>query len=108
MEMRAYIRVVSIYDVAVTRPHRFLTGTAHELYLDIDGTEYDNDWNGTASMSDVADAIYNAMDALVLEPRKMICQTFMMSIYEKWLNKEVDGGSNRNYLPRFAKWWNKM
>ena len=105
VEMRAYVRLMSIYDVAITRPHRFLAGEAHELHQDENGKDCDNDWNGTASMSDVADAIYAAMDTLVKDPKKMVDQDFMMSIFDTWLQKEINGVPNRTYLPKFAKWW---
>ena len=37
VEMQAYIRLMTIYDVAVVRPHRFLAGKAHELHTNENG-----------------------------------------------------------------------
>ena len=73
VEMRSYVRVMTIYDVAVVRPHRFLTGKAHELHLDVDGNDCKNGWVGTASMPSVTDAIYSAMVAIVLDPKDFWC-----------------------------------
>lgn len=82
-EMQAYVRANSILDVALIQPHRYLAGTAHELHCDSKGRDCNNSWMGTASMSSVADAIYNALCQLVIDPEKFVSETFMMSIFDK-------------------------
>ena len=82
-EMQAYVRANFILDVALIQPHRYLAGTAHELYCDSKGRDCNNSWMGTASMSSEAHAIYNALCQLVIDPEKFVSETFMLSIFEK-------------------------
>ena len=49
LEIRSYIRVMVVYDVAIVRPHRNLVGKAHELHLGTDGEDCNNRWYGVAS-----------------------------------------------------------
>ena len=100
-EMQAYVRANSILDVALIQPHRYLAGTAHELHCDSKGRDCNNSWMGTASMSSVADAIYNALCQLVIDPEKFVSETFMMSIFDKNLAQKGDQRSNEPTI--FAK-----
>jgi len=90
LEMKAYVRLMSIYDVSICQPHRFLAGSAHLLHLDEDGKECGNDWDG-ASMSLVADVIYETMVHLVDNPNDIISENKMLTIFDKWKEEELDG-----------------
>ena len=65
---------MTIYDVGVVRPPRFLIDKAHELHLDIDGNDCKNGWIGTASMPSKADAMYRAIVVIVLDPKQFVCR----------------------------------
>ena len=54
-------------------------------------------------MSELADAIYNTMDALVQDPQKFVCKNLMMSIFAAWSKKEVNGRPSPTYLPKFGQ-----
>ena len=62
---------------------------------------------GTVSMSSVADAIYNTLCQLVIVPEKFVSETFIMSIFDKWRKKEINGQMNPQYLPKFDEWWHR-
>ena len=89
VQMTAYLCLMTIYDVAICQPHRFLPGSAHDLHTDEHGNDGGNEWYGSSTMCDVADAIYLALDALITHPKKIVDQSFMMSIFDRWLKKTV-------------------
>ena len=58
-------------------------------------------------MSQVTDAIYDAINALIQDPTKFTDMNFMMSIFDKWLKKfpGLSGKFGCSYIPKFADWW---
>ena len=87
--MTAYLCMMTIYDVTIYQPHRFLVSKAHVLYASKDSNNCGNVWYRLSTMCDVADAIYCAIDALINDPAKFVDQGFMMSIFTRWLKKVV-------------------
>ena len=88
----------------MNQPCQYLTGTAHKSYYISKGQDCNNRWMGTVSMSSVANAIYNALCQFVIDPKKIVSETFMMAIFDKWRKKEINTQMNPHYLPKFDEW----
>ena len=75
--MTACLSVMCILDVAVAKPHQMFAGKLDTLHENCD------EWYGCASMCQIADGIYSALEEIKKNPAKFRDKEFMMSIFDQ-------------------------
>ena len=58
-------------------------------------------------MSQLDDVIYDVIIALIKDPTEFMDRNFIMSIFDRWLNKSPaqSGKFECSYIPKFTDWW---